>query len=90
MSMRKPFATTTCQRFESAEKKHNALLSRRQQMEREAVIISGLLFEIMGLDTLPIAFNERLWTATIDRVTVYADERLVFRFKDGTEITETL
>lgn len=60
MSMRKPFATTTCQRFESAEKKHNALLSRRQQMEREAVIISGLLFEIMGLDTLPIAFNERL------------------------------
>ena len=79
-----------CQRFESAEKKHNALLSRRQQMEREAVIISGLLFEIMGLDTLPIAFNERLWTATIDRVMVYADERLVFRFKDGTEITETL
>lgn len=79
-----------CQRFESAEKKHNALLSRRQQMEREAVIISGLLFEIMGLDTLPIAFNERLWAATIERVMVYADERLVFRFKDGTEITETL
>lgn len=79
-----------CLRFENAEKKHNELLAQRQQMEREAVIISGLLFEIMELDTLPITFNETLWNATIDRVTVYADERLVFRFKDGTEIAEML
>jgi DNA invertase Pin-like site-specific DNA recombinase len=79
-----------CHRFKKAEKRHDTLLAQHQQMEHEAVIISGLLFEISELDTFPITFDEKLWNATIDRVTVYADERLVFRFKDGTEITETL
>ena len=31
-----------------------------------------------------------LYHPLIDRVTVYEDGRLVFRFKNGTEITETL
>ncbi len=35
-------------------------------------------------------YSDRLWLNLIDRVTVYEDGRLVFRFKNGTEITETL
>ena len=49
-----------------------------------------MLFELTELDTLPITFNEKLWNAAIDRVTVYADERVVFHFKDGKDITELL
>jgi hypothetical protein len=39
------------------------------------------------LDLLEINFSETLWNAAVDHVTVYADERLVFRFKNGSEIT---
>lgn len=35
-------------------------------------------------------YSDRLWLNLIDRVTVYEDGRLAFRFKNGTEITETL
>jgi len=31
-------------------------------------------------------FDEKLWTAAIDRVTVTLDDRLVFRFKDGMDV----
>ena len=38
----------------------------------------------------PVAFDEKLWHGTIDHVTVHADERVVFRFKDGKEIVTRL
>jgi len=42
------------------------------------------------LTRLPIDFNEKLWGVAIERVTVYADSRLVFRFKDGKNVTDGL
>lgn len=48
------------------------------------------MFELRELDMLPIEFDERLWHSLVDHVTVYNDERLVFHFKDGSEITEQL
>ena len=38
---------------------------------------------------MEIEYDESLWTATIDKVTVYK-EKLVFTFFDGTEITEAI
>ena len=35
----------------------------------------------------PIEFNEKLWHAVVDRVTVYNDDRLVFTFRNGSEET---
>jgi len=32
-------------------------------------------------------FDEKLWAVSIDCVTVHSDGRLIFRFRDGTEIT---
>ena len=40
--------------------------------------------------SLPVQYSDRLWLNLIDRVTVYEDESLVFRFKNGAEITEML
>lgn len=49
------------------------------------------MFEIRAIDTaLPLEFTDRFWNNLIDRVTVYHDGRMVFRFKNGTEETETL
>ena len=59
-------------------------------MKADAIAIGGMMFELGELDTLPIAFDEKLWQGTIDHVTVHADERVVFVFKDKVEITTML
>lgn len=59
-------------------------------MQRDAIALGGLLFALTELDALPIAFNESLWNAAIDHVTVCADERVIFHFKDGKDIAELL
>lgn len=59
-------------------------------MEAEALAIGGMLFELMELEQLHIEFDEKLWNATVECLTVYEDERLVFSLKDGTEITVLL
>ena len=59
-------------------------------MEAEALAISGMLSELTELEAAPIEFDEKLWNATVERLTVYEDERLVFSLKDGTEITVLL
>ena len=48
------------------------------------------MFELGELDALPLTFDEKLWHGTIDHVTVHADERVVFHFKDGKEIVTRL
>ena len=62
------------------------LKTKRQQRENNALAISGMLFELHEFDGLPISFNKKLWNAAVDRITVYADEKLMFRFKDGKDI----
>ena len=39
---------------------------------------------------LSLKFSEWLWHNLIDKVTVYADGRVVFRFRNGAEITEKI
>ena len=59
-------------------------------MKADAIAIGGMMFELGELNTLPVDFDEKLWQGTIDHVTVHANERVVFRFKDGKEITARL
>lgn len=74
-------------RFHAEEEKHKQLTARRNRMEAESVAIGGMLFELTELEAPPIEFDEKLWHAVVDRVTVYNDDRLVYSLKDGTEIT---
>ena len=39
-----------------------------------------------GAALLQMPFSDELWNTVVDHVTVYADERLVFRFKNGSEV----
>ena len=45
-----------------------------------------MLTELEELEAPPVEFDEKLWHAVVDHVTVYNDDRLVFSLKDGTEI----
>ena len=48
------------------------------------------LRKLLYIISLPVAFDEKLWHGTVDHVTVHADERVVFHFKDGKEIVTRL
>ena len=74
-----------CSRFEETEAKLAALQKQRDKMKADAITIGGMMFELGELDSLPLTFDEKLWHGTIDHVTVHADERVVFHFKDGNE-----
>ena len=79
-----------CHRFEETEAKLAALQRRRDRMKADAIAIGGMMFELGELDALPVDFDEKLWNGTIDHVTVHADERVVFVFKDKAELTTML
>lgn len=76
-----------CGKYEQAELHLRELSQQRKQMQEQEIAIGGLLFEIKELTALPIEFNEKLWNIAVDHVTVYADEHVVFHFRDGKEIS---
>lgn len=77
-------------RFKDAEDKQEALKHQRVTKVFEADIIECFTTEVRILPGLPVDFSEEYWNALIDHVTVYSDERVVFTFKNGTEIEEIL
>ena len=77
-------------RFNKAKDEYEKLHKTMEQRQLKADIISCFMFEISELDDLPLEFDEKLWNSVIDVVTIYEDERLVFKFKNGAEIEEQL
>ena len=77
-------------RYEKLQSRYDTLRKKRERRQIQANELSGFLFAIYSLDTLPLEFDPALWTATVDHVTVHAGGRLVFRFRNGVEIAEAL
>ena len=77
-------------RFNKAKEQYTKLQKTIEQRKLKADIIKGFICDISELDNLPIEFNERLWNSVIDSITVYEDEKIVFKFKNGIEIEEVL
>lgn len=76
--------------YESKKAEYDALLAEKESREALSIAFSGILFQLTELTEIPAEFNEPLWHTLVDRVTVYNDERIVFTFKDGTEIETML
>lgn len=74
-------------RFRAEEEKHKRLTERRKRMVAESVAIGDMLSQLTELEAPPIEFDEKLWHAVVECVTVYNDDRLVYSLKDGSEIT---
>ena len=72
------------------QKKYKQLTAKRRRMKAESVSIGGMLTGLEEPPAPPIEFDEKLWHAVVDRVTVYNDDRLVYSLKDGSEITVML
>ncbi len=74
------------ERYEKLKKK--SLLLQKQKEERLAKrdLIGGFILEFSKCKEMLTEFDEQLWIAAIDKVTVFQDGRLVFSFNDGTEI----
>ena len=75
------------ERYESLQTRYDTLQQQKEQRQIRADAIGGCLFALGELDLLQITFSDELWNTVVDHVTVYADERLVFQFKNGYEIT---
>ena len=78
------------ERFRAKEEKHKRLTERRKRMVAESIAIGGMLSQLTELEAPPIEFDEKLWHAVVERLTVYNDNRLVYSLKDGSEITVML
>ncbi len=48
--------------------------------------MGGFMFELAERDETLTEFDDKLWTATIEKATAYHDGRLVFTFKNGLDI----
>lgn len=75
------------ERYESLQSRYDTLQQQKERRQIQADAIGGCLFALEELDLLQIQFSDTLWNTVVDHVTVYADERLVFQFKNGSEIT---
>ena len=74
------------ERYENLQSRYDMLQKQKERRQIQADAIGGCLFSLEELDLLQITFSEAIWNTVIDHVTVYADERLVFRFKNGSEV----
>lgn len=73
------------ERYENLQSRYDTLQQQKERRQIQADAIGGCLFALGELDLLEITFSEALWNTVVDHVTVYADERLVFHFKNGAE-----
>ena len=74
-------------RYENLQSRYDALQQQKERRLLQADAIGGCLFALEELDLLQITFSDALWNTVVSHVTVYADDRLVFHFKNGYEIT---
>ena len=73
------------ERYEKAKAQLEQLRATKTAREAQADAIGAFMFEVQELDVLT-EFDEKLWLAVIDKVTVHTNGRMTFRFRSGTEI----
>lgn len=73
-------------RYESLKSKIVSLQKTKTERQLKFNAIGAFMFEVMELSQPPIEFDEKLWVASIEKMTVYHDGRCVFKLKNGAEI----
>lgn len=79
--------------YEGYVNKYAALESRMDSLKKDWEsreikfdIFSRFLFELSELEELPLEFDVKRFHSLVDYATVYHDGRIVFQFRNGTEI----
>ena len=78
------------QRYEKLKQRYEAIEAERQRRKEQNDRISAFAATLAERKEIPIEFEDDLWLAAVDHVTVNADETVTFTFKSGIEITEQL
>ena len=81
-------------RYEGYVQRHDGILEKIRKLEgkqtslqKELDILNGFIQDIRDMKDLPIEFSDRLWNALVDKMTVYADGKVSFLFKNGATVT---
>ncbi len=74
------------ERHEKMQSRYDYLKKKKERRLQQFDRMSYFVFAVIELDELELQFNPALWHTTVEHVTVYADERLLFHFKNGSEV----
>ena len=74
------------ERFEKAKSRFTELSGQIQERTVKRRAAESFLAVTLKRKTPLTEFDEQFWYATVDTTTVYNDGRVVFRFKDGTDV----
>ena len=77
-------------RYEKLKRQLAGIEIERQRRKEKFDLIGSFIETLEKQGSAPIGFDDDLWVAIIDHVTVNADESVVFTFKGGMEVTEQL
>ena len=78
--------TGYCERYEAARKRLAEIGEFRLERNAKHTKIAMFLERLAESTVLVTEFDEELWYATVDFVTVYEDMRMVFTFRDGNTV----
>jgi DNA invertase Pin-like site-specific DNA recombinase len=73
-------------RYETAKRRLDAIADEKQARAAKRESISRFLTDLKRLDGLLAEFDEELWYATVDTMTVRLEREAIVTFKNGTEI----
>ena len=73
------------ERYETLQVKYDDLQQQKERRQVQAEAIRNCLDALEALELPQIAYTDSLWNTAVDHVTVFADDRLVFHFKNGAE-----
>ena len=74
------------ERYEKLQVKYDDLQQQKERRQVQAEAIRNCLDALEALELPQIAYTDSLWNTAVDHVTVFADDRLVFHFKNGSEV----
>ena len=74
------------ERYEKLQAEYDALLQQKERRQIQTEAIGSCLDALAALELPQIAYTDSLWNTAVDHVTVFADDRLVFHFKNGAEM----
>ena len=77
-------------RYEKLKRQLEGIETERQSRKEKFDLIGSFITTLEKQGSAPFEFDDDLWVAIIDHVTVNTDESVVFTFKGGMEVTEQL
>lgn len=74
------------ERYDSAQARLYEITSQIAEREAKAVRLTEFAKALKSRDDIIAVFDERLWGSLVEVVTIERNKKMVFRFRDGTEV----